>query len=57
MIKRQLAESTKSVEDMSYDMDYTLVTIKDLRELNTFSSIKELMVSSLSTVEMIQKYH
>lgn len=36
-------------------MDYTLATIKDLRELNTFSTIKELLVASMTTVDLIKQ--
>eukprot|EP01126_Amoeba_proteus_P047701 TRINITY_DN5465_c0_g1_i12.p1 TRINITY_DN5465_c0_g1~~TRINITY_DN5465_c0_g1_i12.p1 ORF type:complete len:321 (-),score=61.35 TRINITY_DN5465_c0_g1_i12:142-1104(-) len=51
--KNQLKESTKSIKELNYDMDSTLVTIQELKDLNTFNNIRELLSSSISIVEKI----
>jgi len=54
-MKSQLRASNRGVEDMSYDVDSTLITIKDLGDLNTFTSIKGFLTQAIKSVESINK--
>lgn len=54
-MKKQLKESNRAAEELSYGLDSTLITVKDFGDINTFTSIKSLLLQSMATVNNIIK--
>jgi len=53
--KKSLKASNKTVEDLNYDMDYTIRTVRNLHDLDTFKNIRQLITDSIATIEMIKQ--
>eukprot|EP01124_Arcella_intermedia_P033282 TRINITY_DN7933_c0_g1_i1.p1 TRINITY_DN7933_c0_g1~~TRINITY_DN7933_c0_g1_i1.p1 ORF type:complete len:208 (-),score=59.09 TRINITY_DN7933_c0_g1_i1:77-664(-) len=52
--KKILKTSNKSVEDLNYDMDFTIRTVRNLHDLDTFTNLKQLITESTKTLENIR---
>lgn len=44
------------IKDNHYDTDYSLLTVKSIQGLETFSNIKSLLDSSIATLETLALY-
>eukprot|EP01123_Difflugia_compressa_P006303 TRINITY_DN1848_c0_g1_i1.p1 TRINITY_DN1848_c0_g1~~TRINITY_DN1848_c0_g1_i1.p1 ORF type:complete len:236 (-),score=67.13 TRINITY_DN1848_c0_g1_i1:160-801(-) len=53
--KKSLKATNKKVEDLNYDMDHTIRTVRNLNELDTFKNIKQLLNDSITTLEQIKQ--
>jgi len=53
--KKSLKATNKTVEDLNYDMDYTIRTVRNLHDLDTFKNIRQLITDSIATIEMIKQ--
>jgi len=52
--KRSLKATNKLVDDLNYDMDFTIRTVRNLHDLDTFNNIRQLISDSLTTIDMIK---
>jgi len=53
--KKSLKATNKTVEDLNYDMDFTIRTVRNLHDLDTFKNIRTLINDSITTIEMIKQ--
>eukprot|EP01125_Pyxidicula_operculata_P011369 TRINITY_DN3728_c0_g1_i1.p1 TRINITY_DN3728_c0_g1~~TRINITY_DN3728_c0_g1_i1.p1 ORF type:complete len:281 (+),score=62.78 TRINITY_DN3728_c0_g1_i1:838-1680(+) len=53
--KKSLKATAKKLEDMNGDMDYTIRTVKSFHDLETFTSIMELLRHSMETVDLMRQ--
>jgi len=53
--KKSLKATNKTVEDLNYDMDYTIRTVRNLHDLDTFKNMRQIITESLATIELIKQ--
>jgi len=54
-LKKTLKATCKAVEDLHYDMDYTMRTVESLNELQSFKNMNGLLKQATNILEMIAK--
>ena len=52
---RKLDKSRQSLTDATYDVDYSIITVKSWQEMISFQRIKRLMSASIMTLEMMNE--
>eukprot|EP01090_Pellita_catalonica_P014719 TRINITY_DN3815_c0_g2_i1.p2 TRINITY_DN3815_c0_g2~~TRINITY_DN3815_c0_g2_i1.p2 ORF type:complete len:121 (-),score=19.64 TRINITY_DN3815_c0_g2_i1:21-383(-) len=53
--KHSLIDTAQKIENATYDLDYSLTTIRSLQDLSTFQSIQKMMDASLEIAKHIQQ--
>eukprot|EP01121_Diplochlamys_sp_Union-15-3_P004651 TRINITY_DN14840_c0_g1_i1.p1 TRINITY_DN14840_c0_g1~~TRINITY_DN14840_c0_g1_i1.p1 ORF type:complete len:236 (-),score=48.60 TRINITY_DN14840_c0_g1_i1:95-802(-) len=54
-LKKSLRKDTKAVDDFNYDLESTLLTIRGLGQFQGFDEIQKILISCMTTVEMINR--
>jgi hypothetical protein len=52
-LQKELRKTRQQIDEVTYDIDYTLTTVQDLEGLPTFQSINQLMHSSIAMLNDI----
>mmetsp|Transcript_9650 Transcript_9650/g.10686 ORF Transcript_9650/g.10686 Transcript_9650/m.10686 type:complete len:237 (+) Transcript_9650:24-734(+) len=54
-MKQHMKKETTVVNDFNYDLEYTMASIKSLGQITTFDSIKNLVSSSIESVQKMNR--
>lgn len=54
-VVRRLNKSKQSFTDITYDVDYSIITVKSWQEMHSFQRIKRLLSASIMTLESMNE--